>query len=217
MKNVLFDFDGTLMDTWLGIKSTIEATLRAMEVPFEEKTITQALVGVSLVRVFEKLLGSDSSKAAQAAQKYREFFPESGMPRSIPFEGAARMLEELQSRGRTLFLVTARNENITRLMLKEHDLAGSFAWVRGERESEVLDGKAHMVAEVLERFALDPGDCVMVGDRYYDIEAARNNGVATIGVTYGYGTDEELMEAGAIQLAGSIEELREILVNDDGL
>jgi phosphoglycolate phosphatase len=210
--NILFDFDGTLMNTWPGIEATLSASLQALNIPVRDDAITQALVGVPLMRVFEELLDGDPANASLATQKYRELFPVVGMSGARPFEGVVRMLERLTLGGRVLFLVTARNEMITKQMMKDHGLTGFFTWVRGEQEGEVPDGKAHMVAEVLHRFELDPGGCVMVGDRRYDIDAANANGMKAVGVTYGYGTDEELVDAGASLLIGSIEELEEMLL-----
>lgn len=217
MKNVFFDFDGTLMDTWPGIETTLKASLKALDIPARDDSITRDLVGIPLKRVFEELLGDDPANADLATQKYRELFPIVGMLGARPFEGVVRMLEQLMKHGRALFLVTARNEAITKQMMKSHGLTGFFTWVRGEQEGEVPDGKDHMVAEVIQRFGLDPGDCVMVGDRRYDVEAARANGVRAVGVTYGYGTEEELQDAGANRLVGSIEELEKMLIGYDGV
>jgi phosphoglycolate phosphatase len=212
VKNIFFDFDGTLMDTWTGIETTINASLQALDIIVPDDAVTRDLVGIPLLRVFEVLLDGDTVRAGIASQKYRELFPTVGMPGARPFDGVPGMLDGLKVGGREVFLVTARNEIITKQMLKNHGLNRFFTWVRGEQEGEVPGGKERMVAEVLERFDLDPGNCVMVGDRRYDVEAARANGVQAIGVTYGYGTKEELMDAGAGALAGSIAELEEILV-----
>ena len=218
MKNILFDFDGTLMDTWPGIETTLRASFHALDIPVRDEAITRALVGIPLMKVFKELLedvpvGDVPASADLATQKYRELFPVVGMPGARPYNGVIRMLEELTMKERKLFLVTARNEAITQQMMKEHGLTGFFTWVRGEQEGEHPDGKAHMVAEVLQRFGLDPGDCVMVGDRRYDIEAALANDMQAVGVTYGYGTEEELMAAGgAARLVDSIDELEEILL-----
>ncbi len=214
MKTILFDFDGTLMDTWPGIETTLRTSLQTLDIPVRDDAITRALVGIPLTKVFEELLGGDQASVGQATQKYRELFPVVGMPGARPFEGVVRMLEELTIRERELFLVTARNEVITKQMMVEHGLTGFFTWVRGELEGEVPDGKDHMVAEVLHRFGLDSEDCVMVGDRRYDVEAARANGVRAVGVTYGYGTEDELQDAGANRLVGSISELEKMLLND---
>lgn len=212
MKNIFFDFDGTLMNTWPGIETTLRASFQALAIPVRDDAITRALVGIPIMKVFEELLGGDPVSAGLATQKYRELFPVVGMSGARPYEGVVGMLQELTMRGRELFLVTARNEMITKQMMKDHDLTGFFTWVRGEQEGEVPDGKAHMVAEVLHKFSLDPGGCAMVGDRRYDIDAALANGMQAVGVTYGYGTREELLDAGAVQLAESIAELKGMLL-----
>jgi phosphoglycolate phosphatase len=212
MRNVLFDFDGTLMNTWPGIEATLRASLKALDISVPDAVVTRALVGIPLMRVFEVLLDGDTVQAALATKKYRELFPLVGMSGASPFEGAPRMLEELKMGGREVFLVTARNEMITKQMMIDHSLARFFTWVRGEQEGEVLDGKGQMVAEVLQKFSLNPEDCVFVGDRMYDVEAAHANSMQAVGVTYGYGTVEELEKAGASQLVGSIGELGELLL-----
>jgi len=214
MKNVLFDFDGTLMDTWPGIEAVLRATLRDLGMAHREGYISRGLVGMGLARAFQELLDEGEDLAVVAARRYREFFPEIGMPRATPYGGVVPLLGSLKERGSTLFVVTARNEAITRRMLSDHGLHSCFAFVRGEKEGETPDGKGHMVAEVLERFSLSPGECVMVGDRRYDMEAARANGISAVGVTYGYGTRDELLEAGASEIVGSIGELQEVLVGN---
>jgi phosphoglycolate phosphatase len=214
MDNILFDFDGTLMDTWPGIERTILETLESLELEPAGHVVDRSLVGIPLVRVFEKLLGDNGPVAWEATLRYRELFPGVGLPAAGPFEGASEMLERLKKRGRSLYVVTARNEMITRRMIMEHGLADFITAVRGEKEGEVPDGKGHMVAEVLDRFSLDPGRTVMVGDRRYDMEAATANGVAALGVTYGYGSAEELVASGADRIAESISEVAAILLAD---
>jgi len=211
-KCVLFDFDGTLMNTWPGIERTIRSTLEALGVPVRDGVIDRALVGMPLAKVFEEILGRDSKSAEHATRKYRELFPLVGFSGARPYQGVKGMLMNLISGGRELFLVTARNEKIARQMMNHHDLTGFFTWVRGEREGEVTEGKSHMVAEVLQKFSLVPEECVLVGDRSYDMDAAKANGLQAVGVTYGYGTEPELLEAGAGRLAGSIGELKKILM-----
>jgi len=212
MKNILFDFDGTLMDTWPGIETTLRASLKALDIPVPDDAVTRALVGIPLMRVFEVLLEGDKVRSGLATEKYRELFPVVGMSGSRPFEGVPGLLESLKKEGRDVFLVTARNERIAKQMMLDHSLTRFFTWVRGELEGEIPDGKDHMVAEVLQKFSLNPEDCVFVGDRMYDVEAAHANSMQAVGVTYGYGTVEELENAGASQLVGSIDELGELLL-----
>lgn len=214
MKHILFDFDGTLMNTWPGIEATLRASLEALDLPVQDDCITRALVGIPLLRVFEELLAGEPAKAVPAVQKYRELFPITGMAGARPYDGTRRMLEKLVKEDRQIFLVTARNEMIAKQMMEDHDLTRFFSGVRGEQEGEVPDSKNHMVAEVLQGFGLAREECVMVGDRRYDIEAAVANSIKAIGVTYGYGTREELQGAGAGILVDTIGELEEMLSND---
>jgi phosphoglycolate phosphatase len=214
MNIILFDFDGTLINTWPGIEATLRASLEALDIPIREGAITPSLVGMPLAKVFEELRGDDPSSAEVVTQKYRELFPTVGMSSSEPFGGVHEMLEELKGRDKELFLVTARNEVIAKKMMDDHNLSGFFTWVRGEQEGELPDGKAHMIAEVLLKFSLAREDCVMVGDRSYDMEAALANSIQAIGVTYGYGSREELIDAGAQKLVDSIMDLEETLLGE---
>lgn len=214
MKNILFDFDGTLMNTWPGIENTLRASLTALDLSYEEESISAKLVGVPLMRVFEDLLADDPVGVELAVQKYRDLFPVVGMAGATPYHGVHGMLERLVLGGRQVFLVTARSETIAKQMMKDHDLTRFFSGVRGELRGENPDGKAHMVAEVIKKFGLAREDCVMIGDRRYDIEAARANNIKAIGVTYGYGEKEELLDAGPTLLAGSIDELSNILLKE---
>jgi phosphoglycolate phosphatase len=214
VNSILFDFDGTLIDTWPGIETTLRASFKALKFNVHAEAITTALVGMPLMKVFDQILEGDRYKADLALQKYRELFPLLGMAASRPFDGAAKLLKDLNEDNRSLYLVTARNEGITKKMMSDHDLTGYFKWVRGEREGEHPDGKAHMMSEVLEKFSINPLECVMVGDRRYDMEAAQVNGIRSIGVTYGYGTEDELVDAGAVMLADSIGALEKILLEE---
>ena len=214
MKNILFDFDGTLINTWPGIEATLRASLEALNIPIRDGAITRSLVGMPLARVFEELQGDDPSSGEIVTQKYRELFPTVGMSSAQPFAGVLEMLEKLKGRDKEIFLVTARNEVITRQMMDDHSLTGFFTWVRGEREGEMPDGKEHMVAEVLQKYSLAREDCVMVGDRSYDIEAALANSILALGVTYGYGPRDELVNAGADMLVDSIWELERVLMDN---
>jgi phosphoglycolate phosphatase len=214
MKNILFDFDGTLINTWPGIEATLRASLEALDIPVRDGTITRSLVGMPLAKVFEGLQGDGPLSTEIITQKYRELFPTVGMSSAEPFGGILEMLDKLKGRDKEIFLVTARSEMIAKQMMDDHSLTGFFTWVRGEQEGEMPDGKEHMVEEVLLKFGLARQDCVMVGDRSYDIEAALANSIKALGVTYGYGTREELMESGAQLLADSVEELTKILLNN---
>jgi len=214
VRNILFDFDGTLMDTWPGIEATFRAILRDLDLIGREEYINRRLVGMGLGKAFQELLGEGEELAVVAKKRYRELFPKLGMPYARPYKGVVPLLDTLKEKGSTLYIVTARSETVTKNMLSNHHLESYFSFVRGEKEEERSEGKAHMVTEVLEKFSLPHGRCIMVGDRRYDMEAAKANGLRAVGVTYGYGSREELADAGATEIVESIEELKEVLLGN---
>ena len=211
LPNIFFDLDGTLVDSLPGIEKTLRAALQSVGADPETVRTFRPLVGYPLETVFSFLLGEGHTEVGSAARTYRRLYPEMGLPWTRPFEGIPEMLRTLKERGKRLYIVTARNEAMAGLILKNHGLDGYILSVRGEREGDGRENKADLVADVLRCFDLDPSDTVMVGDRRFDTEAARANGCMAIGVTYGYGTREELTEEGTGVLAGSPAELANIL------
>ena len=212
MRNILFDLDGTLIHSLPGIVDTIQATLRSLGKNPSSGQAFQSLVGYPLETVFEKLLGADDPDIGLAVRKYRELYMVTGLSRAYPFRGVPKMLEGLRAEGRSLFIVTARNETVARMILRDHGLDGLILSVRGERAEERWNSKADLVAEVMMKHGLAASDTTVVGDRHFDIEAALANGCMPIGVTYGYGTREELIDGGTEVLLDSVEELAEYLM-----
>ena len=200
--NILFDLDGTLMHTLPGIERTIAVTLETLSRSVDGRAI-RPLVGMPLEEVFGQLLGKGDPSVPRAVRTYRDLFVEVGLPHAFPFAGIPVLVRDLHRQGRRLFVATNRNEEISRTMLTAHGLAGFFTEIRGERPGEEKDAKAPRVAELIRNHALDPADTVMVGDRSFDALAARANGVPAVGVTWGYGTAEELTEAGVQRLVSS--------------
>ena len=209
--NILFDLDGTLIHSLPGIEETLQATLKSIGENTFSSRLFRPLVGYPLETVFSILLGDGHPDVDIAVSTYRKLYVKLGLPRAHPFEGIPKMLDDLHTEGRPLFVVTARNEEMARKILKNHDIDGYILSVRGEREGDGRDSKGDLVADVLRAYGLPPEDTVMVGDRRFDSEAALANGCAAVGVTYGYGTREELTEGGAGVLVDSPEELAEIL------
>ncbi len=211
LPNIFFDLDGTLVDSLPGIEKTLRAALLTVGADPETVPAFRPLVGYPLETVFSFLLGEGHPEVAAAARTYRRLYPEMGLPGAMPYEGIPEMLRALRSGGKNLHIVTARNETMAGKILKNHGLDGYILSVRGEREGDGRESKADLVADVLVNFHLNPSETVMIGDRRFDTEAARANGCMAIGVTYGYGTREELVEGGTEVLADTPAELANIL------
>jgi len=210
--NILFDLDGTLIDSLPGIEETLLATLQSLGADPVSLQAFRPLVGYPLETVFSILLGKEFPDLGLAVTTYRTLYRELGLPQACPFDGIPEMLHALDAGARSLFVVTARNEAMAGRILENHGLDGHFISVRGERAGDGRDCKADLVAEVLREFNLPAADTLMIGDRKFDAEAAVANGCFPVGVTYGYGTRQELADAGAEVLVESPERLARMLL-----
>ena len=122
------------------------------------------------------------------------------------------MLGTLKQRGKTLVLATSKPEPFAREILEHFHLASYFAYAAGATMDETRVKKEEVIAYAMESCGItDPGQVLMVGDRRHDIEGARANGVDSLGVLYGYGSREELEQAGACYLAEKVEDILNIV------
>jgi phosphoglycolate phosphatase len=209
--NILFDLDGTLIHSLPGIEEALKATLKSLGRNGYSKEIFRPLVGYPLETVFTKLLGENDPGVEMAVSSYRKFYMALGLGQARPYNGIPEMLRALYTENRSLHVVTARNEEVAKTILGDHDMSTYIISVRGERRGDGRESKNDLLAEVIRDHSLAPADTVMVGDRRFDTEAALANGCSSIGVTYGYGTREELVEGGADVLVDTPEELAQIL------
>jgi phosphoglycolate phosphatase len=214
--NILFDLDGTLIHSLPGIEEALQATLKHLGRNSYDKAAFRPLVGYPLEKVFKKLLGEDDPDVGIAVRIYRRFYMDIGLPQARPYGGIPKMLEALHKRNRSLHIVTARNEEVAKAILEKNGMIGYILSVRGERQGDGRESKTDLLTEVIRDQRLDPEDTVMVGDRRFDTEAALANGCVSIGVTYGYGSREELIESGADLLVDTPGELEKLLWGEKG-
>jgi phosphoglycolate phosphatase len=218
---LLFDLDGTLTDPGSGIVRTIRSVLSTMGIKPPPPEELKWCVGPPLRKIFERLLehqevnagGAPAAKAQmveQAAALYLHRYAESGAAESVVYQGVVRMLTELQTSAR-LFVVTSKNTATAERILGMCGLRRHFADVIGNGR---LEDKSDMVRELIERERVAHSAAAIVGDREHDIIAGKRNGISTIGVTYGYGSREELAAAGADSICESPAEITKALLSE---
>ena len=142
---------------------------------------------------------------------YREYYVSNGLYENSVYEGIREMLEKLFNGGRRIILATSKPEGFAREILKNFSLDGYFYEVFGATMDEKLCKKDDIIAYALEKTGVSPDESIMIGDRKYDIDGGRKNCLMTVGVLYGYGNHEELVEAGADYIASTVNELEKIL------
>jgi len=195
---VLLDLDGTLIDSLPGIRASSLAALRALGHTPDPATDFRALVGPPLPEVMRRLLlpyGDDRIAAGVTA--YRAHYSEAGMYEATLYPGIVAMLDALQAAAARLFVATSKRTLFARPILQRLGLAERMQGIYGTEPDGSLDHKATLIAALLRTERLDPARTVMAGDRSHDMEGARANGVAAIGVLWGYGSRAELETAGA--------------------
>ena len=157
-------------------------------------------------------------EAALALRHYRAYFVEKGMLENHLYDGIGELLAELKTSGKTLAVATSKPEPFAVKILEHFGIADCFAYIAGGTLDETRTKKAEVIRYALEMLGISPGlSVVMVGDRKYDIIGAREVGITSIGVLYGYGTRDELSEAGALLLAEDIGKLGTLLMPERAL
>ena len=203
---VLFDLDGTLTQSEEGIWNCARHTLKTMGFPEPDAATLRKFIGPPLMWSFRNLAGMTEEQAEQAQAIYRGRYNTVGLFENRVYPGIRYTLRCLKKAGFRLGVVTGKPESPTKRILEHFGLAPFF-------ESVVCatDNKADKEEMIRKSLPENFGEAWMVGDRKFDMEGGRLAGIHTLGVTYGYGSEPELMEAGAEKLAHSPREIAEAL------
>ncbi len=210
--SILFDLDGTIMDSAPGITATLAYTFETLGLPIPSPAELIAFVGPPLLDSFRDRGGLTAEQAEHALDIYRPQYLRSGVFDATVYPGVAEILRRIHDSGVPLSLATSKPEKPARLILEHYDLLKYFDVVTGASDDEVRSAKADVVAEALIRltaFGADLSRPVLVGDRSHDVEGAAEHNVPTIFVRWGYGSPAE--EAGAIGVANDAHELDALL------
>lgn len=198
---VLFDLDGTLTESGPGITRSVAYALQKHGILETEQQKLNRFVGPPLVDSFIVYYGFTREQALRAVLDYREYYAAKGIYEGRIYDGVFPLLEELKKQNICCVLATAKPEYYAVQILHRFGLSPYFDFVSGATMDETRTNKAEVIAWALEHLQI--GKAVMVGDREHDILGAKANGLPSVGVLYGYGSSEELENAGADWLATS--------------
>ena len=207
-QNILFDLDGTISDPKEGITKSIAYALQELghaPPPLEELT---TFIGPPLKKAFEEMLGS-ATQAEKAVALYRYRYAEQGrgMVENILYPSIPETLATLKNAEKRLFIATSKPHVIATKVVQHFGLFDLFVNIYGPELDGTRNDKGELIAHLLANENIAPEDAVMIGDRKHDIIGASKNGVSGIGVLWGYGSAEELQEAGATALCKTPEDL----------
>ena len=205
---ILFDLDGTLTNPEIGITSSVMYALEKFGIKVENRKVLHPFIGPPLTYSFETFYGLSKEDSQLAVKYYRERFSVKGLYENEVYDGVEKMLQTLKESGKTLIIATSKPEEFTLKILEHFDLLKYFDYVAGA----TMDGSRGEKADVI-RYALeisgieDKSQAIMIGDRHYDILGAKESGLDSIGVLFGFGDCEELTKAGANYIAQSVEDI----------
>ena len=212
INHVFFDLDGTLTDSAEGILNSVVHALAYFNLQLPREALI-SFIGPPLKDSFAPLLNNDQKMVETAIAKYREYFSRRGIFENRLYPGVAHMLQACSNTGLVLCLATSKPEPFALRILEYFNIRHLFSVAAGAELHGLRSDKAAVLryAHALAGYPQQSA-CLMIGDRKHDVEGAHAVGMACCGVLYGYGSQEELTEAGAESICATVEELQEFLL-----
>lgn len=213
---LLFDLDGTLTDPKIGITTCVQYALSAQGIEEPDLNKLEPFIGPPLKDSFMEFYGFNEEQAERAIGKYRERFQDIGIFENKLYPGIRRMLRKCKRRGAALAVASSKPEIYVKRILEHFHLAQYFDVIVGSELDGRRTAKEEVVQEALRRLFpegdIDYDNTVMIGDRKFDVTGARDNKLVGVGVSYGYGSMEELKAAAPDYIVRSVRELEELLL-----
>nr|WP_321466467.1 HAD hydrolase-like protein [uncultured Desulfobulbus sp.] len=198
LTDLLFDLDGTLTDPKAGITRCIQHALTELGHEPPQADDLEWCIGPPLAQSFARLMATDDPALVhRAVLLYRERFAEVGLYENQVYDGIPEALATLQERGFRLFVATSKPRIFAERILAHFALTPFFNHIFGAELSGELVDKPSLIGHILTQIGAKPTQTMMIGDRKYDLLGGQANAIHTAAVTYGYGSEEELQQAGA--------------------
>ena len=214
LRNVLFDLDGTLVDSSKTILDSVFHALKTLAVDPLSGPDVRTLIGMPLFDIFVGQYGMLPERAQLAIDHYRDYYEQLNQAGTTVFEGVREGLGHLRAAGLDLFIATVKPTSIAQKVLVDLDLRDYFSGVAGASMGPERRDKTAIIAHAMGAFDLDAGNSIMVGDRDQDILGARANGLSSLAVTYGFGHRDELEAATPDHSADHFSDVSRILLNN---
>lgn len=209
---IFFDLDGTMIDSGDGITLSVQYALKKMGIIEKELSALKVFVGPPLKHSFMYYYALSEEKADKAIQHYRDYYESRGILRCWPYKRVDKLLSYIERIEKKAVIATSKPELFARRITQHLHMSQMFEFIAGASLDGSIVKKADVIAYAMKELGItDPNRILMVGDRKYDVVGARENGIKTAGVLYGYGSYPELLDAGADYIAKNVSELAEII------
>lgn len=214
MKTVLFDLDGTIIDSALGITTCTQYALRSFGIEETDFTKLRRFIGPPLMDSFPRYYQFSQEQARAAVEKYRERYHTIGIFECELYPDVEIVLRQLKSHGYQIALASSKPEVACKRILEHFGIDTYFDEIVGATLDGRIDTKIEVLCEVLQRVPIaDKKEVLLVGDTIFDAVGAKEAGIDCIGVSYGFGTREELIDNGALVVCNSMKEVGDYIVS----
>ena len=208
MKAVLLDLDGTLINSEEGITKCVQYALRSFGIEETDLTKLRCFIGPPLEVMYREKYGFTQEQAWQGTLKYRERFDVKGIFECELYDGVEDALKKLKADGYIVALASSKPETACRRIIEHFHLTKYFDEIVGSTLDGSISSKGEVLEELYRRMPdVEKDEMCLVGDTKFDAIGAGNFGIDCIGVSYGFGTKEELEEAGAVTVCDSLGEV----------
>ena len=211
-KYVLFDLDGTIADTSEGVFNATDYMIQKQgyrKLSIEEK---RSILGPPLWLSFSRFWNISGAELDRAIELYREYYAKYGLVQMKVYDGTIELFENLKNAGISLFVATSKPNHVTPQVLDYLGVTKYFDYVASPNPENESTDKSVLILDCLKHAnCTNKSEAIMVGDRLYDINGAVKSGIDSIGITYGFGSREELLSHGATYIADSTKEIERII------
>jgi len=215
-KNIIFDFDGTLVDSRPGVVRTFQKIVKELTTKevSEEKIVS--LIGIPLIPFLQTLLNTkDKVLVARGSVLFKKYYEKEGLYQNIVYPETKQMLKFLKNNSCQLFVVSNKIESFMKKILEQHGLKKYFISFIATKGTDARSKKADYIKHILTHYKLKKEETVMVGDTESDITAAKKNSIYSIGVTWGYGSEFDLIKAKADIICHTPLELKQLILKNE--
>ena len=209
---ILFDLDGTITDSGAGIMHGMEIVLDHFGLPIPDRNTLRVIVGPPLRDSFLRF-GIHPQDTEDALVIYRKFYVKDGWMENFVYPGMDKVLQQLKEKGCRIYVATSKPEHMAKHILEHFGLAQYFDLICGATVDSSRDSKSKVIQYLLDQIEPD-NSIVMVGDTHYDVEGAAACHIPTIGVDWGYGKTEDMVNAGAVAIARDAQDLLQLLTGE---
>lgn len=207
-ETILFDLDGTITDSAPGVMNSFHYALNRFGIEPRTHAELKRVVGPPLKYSFHTFYGVPEDKVPEILKIYQSYYEPRGMFENSVFPGMEELFRRLRAAGRRLVVASSKRQDGVDAVMAHFKLDRYFDLMAGSDESAGRVEKADVIRYIIDTLHMtDPNAAILVGDRRYDVEGALPFGIATVGVLHGYGTEEELREAGAAYIVRDAWEL----------